>query len=67
MMKKTFNSESVQGKLFDAQRSTFKCEPPVVVALRATWRARVCNPRADAFQSESDYSGGGPLAFGNIC
>src|SRR5882762_5368583 len=35
-MKKTFNSESVQGKLFNAQRSTFNVQV----------RARVCNPRA---------------------
>src|ERR1700680_4576778 len=40
-MKKTFNSESIQSKLFNAQRSTFKCEPPVVVALRGDGRARV--------------------------
>src|ERR1700686_4228168 len=31
---------------FNAQRSTFKCQPPIVIALRATWRARVANLRA---------------------
>jgi len=62
---------------FNAQRSTFKCEPPVVVALappperfgaqEARRRgARVCNPPA-ALAAASEYSCGGPLAFGKIC
>jgi len=48
MMKKTFNSESVQGKLFNAQRSNAR---PCLQSTRHAW------------QSESDLQPRGPLAL----